>query len=613
MKVFRGGGLELHFIEETFSAERILIRDDTSRLNWAKGKVFGLPSGNCFLLEKDYSSPACFRAKFLYFSDITTTVTVDEYDGAVRFSYLFRNEGKKEVTLEKGDLGVSFPFNDTFDIPSVTLRRRVHSFIRTDGATYVRNARVSGEPGAVSLIMTKGECFSYGTALSAFRVDKGEHSLEVPALKLTPTETYEWEFLLFTHRDERDFLEKAKKYGFFVAEADGLVGYEGDVVTIRSDRAKTLSVQGSEIPFVDGMVSYALTGEGESALTLTDGDDIRVFRSFTLARDLFDRRVDHLLKVRQVLGGDARGAFTAYDHTAGAPVTKCGAALAETTAMPLLFLLSEIARGREGVTPAVDAALAYYDKAQDLASVIAKGKRDEAACSVYATVKYEEYLYRGDAADLMASAMALSSLFGETDACVPTSALRVIASLRKEGKDLVAEELTERMISAADRIIANGNKYDDRMAFSPLRVCGALFLLSDVYLLTGKEYYLMNAREHFLRVEAFFAASGDYRTNELPTLMAKDDRGLLYEMSPTVDAVLFALALERYACCTGDDDVKMKARNVLTSLLTLFAQDGSARRGVPCPDSVNDKAPTVEISWAEDVILYLINLLFERE
>ena len=435
MKVFRGGGLELHFIDETFSAERILIQGDTSRLSWAKGKVFGLPAGNCFLIEKDYSAPACFRAKFLYFSDLTATVTVDECDGAVRFSYLFRNEGKKEVSVEAGDLGVYFPFNDAFDTPSVTLRRRVHSFIRTDGSAYIYNARVSGESDAVSLIMTKGRCFSHRTQLRAFGVDKGDISLDLPALTLAPAESYEWEFLLFVHRDETDFFERARKYGFLTAEAERLVGYEGDVLTIRSDKAKVLSLgEQGEILFADGNVSYTLIGRGECALTIKDGENTRVLRCFTISRDIIDRRVDHLLQVRQISDGVGKGAFAAYDISTGTTVFPRRLDLVETTTMPLLFLLSEVARGRSAVRPAVDEALAFYDRETDILSAVKNGKASVEACSRYAAVKYESYLYRGDVVDLMESASVLSTLFGETYTCVPTCACRLIESFARKGR-----------------------------------------------------------------------------------------------------------------------------------------------------------------------------------
>ena len=607
-KIFRGGGLELHFIDETFAIERVLIRDDASRLSWAKGKSFALPSGNNFLVEKDYSDPACFRAKFLYFSNITATVTVDEKDGAVRFSYVFRNEGKKPVSLDAGDLGVSFSFNDTFDVPSVTLRRRVHSFIRTEGAAYIRNARVSGELGAVSIIMTRGECASYRTELHPFRVDMGETSFDAPQRTLAPSDSFEWEFLLFSHQDEDDFIRKAKEYGFFLAEADHLVVREGEPIRIRSERAKELAFEDEHIPFTDGECRFTPKGDGEQVLSLRDGEDCHTVRCYVVPRDLFDRRIDHLLYT--LYSSDVRGAFRAYDRSIGQPVMPKGSKdYAETTAMPLLFLLSEALCGREGVSSVVDEALSYYDNVRSFSSISSKG-RNGRECVLFSAVKYEEYLYHKDVVCLLESALVLTEFFKAGYPCTVTPAYRVISSLREEGKESVAKELTDIVTSAADAVIARGNKYDEKKVFSPFAVCGALFLLSDAYLLTGKEYYIMNAKEHLSRVLAFFSPSCDYRTNALPILLSKDDRGVCCEMSPHLDDVVFALALERYARASGEDSYADMARNVLTALTSLFDQDGSARRGIPMPIAVDGKESCVEFSWGEDAILYLINLLF---
>ena len=612
MKVFRGGGLELHFVEETFASERIWIRDDASRLNFAKGKSFGLPFGNQFLSEKDFSSPACFRAKFLYFSDITAMVTVDEHDGAVRFSYLFRNEGKKQVSVEAGELGVYFPFNDTFDIPSVTLRRRVRSFVHTEGATYIYNARISGEPGAVSLLMTKGECTSYRTETNSLRADMGDVSLDLPALTLDPNETYEWEFLLFYHRDEKEFVEKAKAYGFFSVTADSLVVREGEPVRIRSERAKELVCEDIRIPFTDGECHFTPQGEGEHVLSLSDGEGRHFLRCFVLPRDTAERRIDHILHVLSL--EDGKRGFRAYDPALGQPVLPKGKTLADTTAMPLLFLLSEVLRGRKELSPVVDETLSFYDKERNFASVIADRKKDRMACIAFSLLKYEEYRYRGDVVCLMESAMVLSSLLndGFFSAMAPT--FRVISSLRQEGKETVAKELSDQLIRAADAVIAGGNKYDDKKVFSPYAVCDALTLLSDAYLLTGNEYYLMNAKEHLARVKAFFAPSCDYRTDKMPILLRADNAlGIPCETSPCLEAVLFAVALERYARASEDTECDRPVEGILTALLTLFDKTGGARRGDPLPATVNEGEPSPDISWGEDVILYLINLLFTRE
>ena len=101
----------------------------------------------------------------------------------------------------------------------------------------------------------------------------------------------------------------------------------------------------------------------------------------------------------------------------------------------------------------------------------------------------------------------------------------------------------------------------------------------------------------------------------MPLLLGWDDRlGVRYEMAPYVDAVFFALAFERYARASGEAKYKEKAAGILRALCTLFSDDGSAVRGRAFPASAS-ALPSFrceEISYGEDVILYLINLLFSR-
>ena len=610
MRIFRGGGLELYFNPMTFGVERLAIKDDASRFSWVKGKSFALPSGNNFLVKGDFSSPSAFQAEFQYFSDITVKMTVDEWKGAVRFSYLFKNEGKKSVDLEEGDLGVYFPFNDVFDLPEVTLKRRVHSFLRAEGATYVYNARVSGEAGALSLVQTKGTCFSFVTDLDPRKTDRGEVALSLPIPRLEKDETYLWEFLLFYHESEDAFYQKAEEYGLLTVRANALVLREGEELRLFSGEAKEAQGEPFVIPFTDGICRITVKGEGERVLKVTDGERTKTVRYFVLSDEVVSRRKKWLIDLYSVLKGEGRKAFSAVDHSTGAPCGVKGQASFISEVMPLIFLLSEERAWRgEGVESLLTDALSDFDKKYGSD----KKKRSAEANDLISLVKYEEYLRNGEVVSLMESAATASEALRQGARITPAG--RIILSLRKEGKEAVARELSRLVTDAADALISAGNKGAGEKVFSPTALCGALFLLSDAYLLSEKEYYLMNAQEHLAQAEAFCHPSCDYRTNEMPLLLGWDDRlGVRYEMAPYVDAAFFALAFERYARASGETKYQEKAAGILRTLATLFSEDGSAVRGRAVPASAN-ALPSFrceEISYGEDVILYLINLLFSR-
>lgn len=610
MRVFRGGGLELHFDPMTFGVERLAVKDDASHFSWVKGKFFALPSGNNFLVKGDFSSPSVFRAEFQYFSDITAHVTVDEWKGAVRLSYLFKNEGKKAVDLEEGDLGVYFPFNDAYDLPEVTLKRRAHSFLRLEGATYIYNVRVSGQEGAVSLVQTKGSVFSHVTDLDPRKTDRGEIAFSLPIPRLEKGETYLWEFLLFYHENEEDFFRRAEEYGLLTVRANSLVLREGEELVLSSKEAKEAQGDPFVLPFTDGVCRLRVKGEGEHLLKVTDGERTKVVRYFVLSDEVASRRKKRLMELHTLSKSLGKGAFSAVDASTGAPckVKKEAAFIAEV--MPLLFLLSEERAGRkEGIESLIADALSELNEKIGLDKKKHSGEEN----ALIATVKYEEYLRSGEIIPLMESAAAASEALRRGGRITPAG--RIVRSLREEGKETVARELSALLTEAADALISAGNKGAGEKVFSPESLCGALFLLSDAYLFSEKEYYLMNAKDHLVQAEAFCRPSCDYRTNEMPLLLGWDDRlGVRYEMAPYVDAVFFALAFERYARASGEAKYKEKAAGILRALGTLFSDDGSAVRGRAFPASAS-ALPSFrceEISYGEDVILYLINLLFSR-
>ena len=93
---FKGAGIELYFNKTTFGVERASIIGDPTDFSFVKGKNFGLPIGNNFLIKSDYEN-GVFSAEFLYFNDMIARVAVEEKFGAILFSYVFTNEGKKTI------------------------------------------------------------------------------------------------------------------------------------------------------------------------------------------------------------------------------------------------------------------------------------------------------------------------------------------------------------------------------------------------------------------------------------------------------------------------------------------------------------------------------------
>ena len=260
--IFLGAGLELVFNKATFGVERLAVSGDPEKLCWVQGKSFGLPSGNNFLLNSSYEGES-FVGEFLYFSDIVCTLIVARTEEGVAFRYLFKNTSKQKIELAEGDLGIYLPFNDKFDDPELSLRRRVHAHVRAQGRAYIYCERYSGDLPSLGWIMTKGENFSYALERGIGKALRGEILLQLPAMTLEPEEVYTCEALLFPCHGKEDFFKKAEEKGFLTATADKLTVFEGEEICVHSSKATELITENNSFVFFDGECRFAARGAGE--------------------------------------------------------------------------------------------------------------------------------------------------------------------------------------------------------------------------------------------------------------------------------------------------------------------------------------------------------------
>ena len=629
--IFSAAGLTLYFNKTTFGVERLFVDDDPEAVSFVYGKTFGLPSGNNFLLKSAFSADG-FSGEFLYFSEIVCTLTVKKTEGAAAFSYTFKNEGKKPVELQEGDLGIYLPFFDRFDDPEISIRRRVHAHVRTQGATHVFCERYSGELPALGLVMTKGESYSYALERGAHKGERGEVQLRLPAMTLAPQQSYACEFLLFPCAGREDFFGKADGFGFLTATADKLAVFEGEEITFRSARATALQTEEGRSCFEDGVCRVVAKGAGEHKVEICSDDQKVCATYFVLSKDIAQKRARFVTEYQYISEGDFRGAFTAYDTRTGEKLVKPGVrspfSLGGFRAAPLLFLLREAKKGTlsEDVKTKVDDAIAFYDReiyrggdvSDDVGGKRIRFFKKYYNYPLYAAIKFEEYRYSGDLGALAQSAVILSNLYKSGSVYEVTMAEPIVKALREESKTALADELTELISGAADKLIASGNKYASfkGLPYGPEIVYGALSTLLDAYFLTGKEYYLLVAEEHVARLQTFSFPSLSYATDEVPEIFQCDRGcGFPYDMSPHFTAIRFAEIYEKYFRATGKDCYLDLARRIATACLTLFDETGAGRRSKAAAASLNDSPlPSYEeISCGEDVVLYHFDLLFGRK
>ena len=629
--IFSAAGLTLYFNKTTFGVERLSVDGDPELVSWVCGNDFALPYGNNFLLKSDFSGGK-FSAEFLYFSEVVCSLCVTQKGDAISFSYRFKNDGKKKVELKEGDLGVYTPFFDRFDDPDVSLPRRVHAHVRTEGATYIYCEKYSGDLPALGLIMTKGACYSYSLERGARKGDRGEIILRLPQMTLAPQESYECEFLLFPASGRADFFKKADGFGFLTASASDLAVFEGEEIVYRSARAITLKTEEGEIPFVDGECRITAKGFGERKVIICSKEQELRSSYFVLSKETLQKRIAFTTQKQYLADGPFRGAFAAYDNERGEVLIKKGVRspfnLGGFRAAPLLLLLREGQKGKLAQELSARAAdsVAFYDReiyrgrevSDDVNGRRARFFKRYYNYPLYATIKYEEYNYKGDLAALTQSAEILSSLYESGSVYEVTPAENVVNALRRECKDTLAGQLTSLISSAADKLIASGNKYASfkGLSYGPEIVYGSLSTLLDAYFLTGREYYLLVAEEHVSRLSDFLFPSLSYATDDVPEIFQQDRAsGLTYDMSPHFTAIRFAEVYEKYSRATGKGQYLDLARRIAKACLTLFDEAGAGRRSRSAAATVNDSTLPAyeEISCGEDVVLYHFDLLFGRK
>ena len=630
--IFSTGGLQFFFNKTTFGVERLSIEGDAERVSWVRGREFALPSGNNILIKSEFS-PDRFSGDFLFYSGLTCKMTVTKHDGAAVFHYSFKNDTKKDLSVEVGDLGIHLPFNDDFDDPCISLRRRVHAHVRTEGQAYVYCERYSGDLPSLGLLLTKGHSNSYALERGGRKTSRGKVILEFPALQLAVNESCEFEFVIFACKGRRDFYRKAEKYGALTVRTSGLTVFEGEEIVLSSTSATVLRTENGEIAFRDGECRFVAKGSGEHHATVFGGERFVDVTYFVLSRDLPEKRIRFVLDNQYLSEGSSSSAFTAYDVDKAKKVVRGGVRSAfnlggaRATALLLLLRAGEKSSIPAEMRAKIDASVAFYDReiylgngvvADDVGGKVAFIGKHYHHYPLYAAIKYEEYRYSNDLSCLKESGAILSEMYrsGAVYEIAPT--LAVSSALRDAGETMLADELKDLVTVAADRLICKGNNYEPFKGFSygPEILCGALSTLLDAYMLTNDERYLRIAKEQHARLEAFSFPSLDYSTDEVPKIFQRNrSNGLTYDMSPHPFAAYAALVSDKYYRVTSNEHAHVVSQRALKSALTLFTEQGGCFGSKALPRVLNDTPleKYEQISYGEDVVLYFFDLLFYKE
>jgi hypothetical protein len=220
--------------------DSISIDNDPKHLNFVGGRTgFGTPLA-AFYTDSVVKTESGINVTYELYLDKLTLKVVRRMSGDnYRETYTFiNNDDKVPVKVQTDKIGIYVPFNDSVDIPSVTLNRRCHAHIWCGGnCAYIYGLRKNGEENNVGLVLTKGYIDSYGVERKNNLKDRGDFIFYLPEINIEPKQNYEIEWELFAFKDIRDFFDKANEYDPFINLQSKIfsIGLGGNI-TLTCDR-----------------------------------------------------------------------------------------------------------------------------------------------------------------------------------------------------------------------------------------------------------------------------------------------------------------------------------------------------------------------------------------
>lgn len=199
--------------------------DDPYGMNWAEGSTAW---GTVCIPEWPRAYEGWGEPKFRHPLKVTIQREVLE-NGFLQERYSFTNTTDFEVYIQKGEIQIYTPFNDSYESAAECKVHRCNAHIWCgDGASYVMSWRMGGAGPHLGLVLTEGRLAGYGIERDIKRGsnDRGDIILLSMPMRIRPKETKNIAWELFWFQEEREFFEileskpnyigiKGKRYVYF--------------------------------------------------------------------------------------------------------------------------------------------------------------------------------------------------------------------------------------------------------------------------------------------------------------------------------------------------------------------------------------------------------------
>lgn len=572
-------------------------------------------------------------------------------NGELKEEYTFTNKGTKNAYLS--DIGIYTPFNDNYpDAPTcVNMRTNAHIWTGGDGA-YVNAMRMGGKAPHLGLVLQAGAIDGYEVNernYAAFSNFRGLFSLNPKDMRLKPGEKETIAWTVFSHEGEEDFRNKVLDHGNVVVEAEKYVVEKGETARITLYCHKPLSKlhafkNGVPVPVKQEDGKWVVESKMEQLGDVRfdfhyDGGKGTYAQCLVISgeKELIRKRVDFIINHQQMNDkNDPRyGAYMVYDNETDEIFLNDRPTVsfhdrdegAERLGMGILLLkqyrLTHDKRIKESI-------LKYYkfirEKLQDKdyttwSTVDHKGRNRAYNYPWVANLYFYLYKVFGDKqylTDGYETMQAMFRQFGYGFYAIDIPISIGLQTLKKAGMTKEYERLKEDYLKIGDTYVKNSLNYPKHeVNYEQSIVAPSIMVLTQLYLETGIEKYLDEAKKQLPVLEAFGGRQPSYHLNEV-AIRHWDGywfgkRETWGDTFPHYWSTLTAAAYHYYSLCTGDKTYQKRAENIVRNNLCLFFEDGKASCAYLYPNKVNGVRTGFYDPFANDQDWALVYYLLVHE
>lgn len=540
--------------------------------------------------------------------------------------YTFHNKGSRNVTLS--GIGIYTPFNDNYPDSKTCVSSRTNAHIWAgENAAYVNAMHMGGSAPHLGLVLKQGSVKSYQISerdsKRGFSNTRGLISLNLSDMHLKPGEKNTVSWVLFSHSGSDDFRNKVLEKENVLVICDKYVFKKGETAHVSLYSKKPLNKlyaqkNGVSVPVKQEQGKWVIESPMEELGEVRfdffyDGGKQTHASCLTISGDkeLIDKRTNFIIDRQQLndTKDPRNGAYLVYDNELDELFLNDRPTVsyhdrdegAERLGMGVL-LAKQYQLTHD---PKIKTSLMKYvkfvreklqnEEYQTWSTVDHKGRNRAYNYPWVAILYFQMYKVTGDKQYLTDGYQTLQAMFrhfGYGFYAIDIPVQLALQTLKEAGMQKEYNNLRKDFLKIGDVYVKNGCNYPKHeVNFEQSIVGPSIMFLTQLYLETGIQKYLDEAKQQMPVLESFGGFQPSFHLNEIGIRHWDGywfgKREMWGDVFPHYWSTLTAAAYHYYSLCTGDSVYQKRAENIVRNNLCLFFEDGRASCAYMYPYKVN--------------------------